>query len=263
MARKEDKLRPYRVDYFDIEEMKFPDLALMRSAVVRAVTATEASHQVIEAPEAQGRILIRAYRFYKKLGAHKKDVYKAVEDLFSSNKAVKVMETVENYRATARRRAEIDAHFRAAAADPTVQKAMNDVYKTVVPDDVPVPTTGPESPATQAVMTDYRGMFEHDKHEQLMDHIIIDPQDRRVPDLSNTIDTFDFATQKVIADTQDKSLPVAEHGDDIAHALTAVEVQPPREANVSNEYSLGQKILIFGAAAVTVVLAILIVLHSH
>lgn len=105
--RKQSKLRPYRVDYFDIEEMKDTDLALVRSSVVRAVTATTAA-ELVAHPRAEGIIavgidlnrlvIIRAYRFYKNL-SHKNDVYKAVEDLFPANEAIKVMERVEAYRA--------------------------------------------------------------------------------------------------------------------------------------------------------------------
>src|SRR5277367_5217252 len=99
MARKEDKLRPYRVDYFDIEEMRENDLALIRSGIVRAVTSTEAVSRVLETRHTpENRVIIRSFRFYKNL-THKKDVFKAVEDLFSANKAVTVMEAVEAYRA--------------------------------------------------------------------------------------------------------------------------------------------------------------------
>lgn len=101
MARKADKLRPYRVDYFDIPEMK-GDRALVRSTIVRNVTAQGARDQVlygIEAPPvlASGRVIIRAYRYYKNAPA--KETFKAVEDLFTVNKAVEVMEVVEKFRA--------------------------------------------------------------------------------------------------------------------------------------------------------------------
>src|SRR5277367_532312 len=95
-TRKEDKLRPYRVDYFDIDEMKDNDLCLVKSVIVRAVTSAEAIYHDTIAKE--GRIILRAFRFYKKL-VHKKDVYKAVEELFPANKAVTIMEAVEAYRA--------------------------------------------------------------------------------------------------------------------------------------------------------------------
>src|SRR5271157_3280674 len=98
MARKEDKLRPYRVDYFDISEMQLPDKALVQSVIVRAVTATEAIDQTARSAYADLRVVIRAYRFYKKLGTRKTDVYKAVEELFTANKAVTIMAAVEAYR---------------------------------------------------------------------------------------------------------------------------------------------------------------------
>jgi hypothetical protein len=102
MARKEDKLRPYRVDYFDIDEMRENDQALVNSVVVRAVTSKEAEMKVISDPSLKliaNRVIVRSYRFYKTLGDRKKLVYKAVEDLFTANKAIKVMEHVEGYRA--------------------------------------------------------------------------------------------------------------------------------------------------------------------
>jgi len=110
MPRKEDKLRPYRVDYFDIDEMKDNDFALVRSTIVRTVTADGAIYlvqrdkmtangvAVLGINEPTGRIVIRAYRYYKNL-TQKADVYKAVEDLFTESKAIKVMEVVEAYRA--------------------------------------------------------------------------------------------------------------------------------------------------------------------
>src|SRR5271157_1939295 len=104
--RKEDKLRPYRVDYFEIDEMRENDQALVRSEIVRAVTAFEAANNVLGVTRdvsglmtlpLPGRVIVRAARYYRNL-VHKKDVYKAVEDLFSANKAVKVMEQVEAFR---------------------------------------------------------------------------------------------------------------------------------------------------------------------
>src|SRR5271166_2696872 len=105
MARKADKLRPYRVDYFDILEMK-KDRALVRSVVVRAVTAQEARDRVLHGigedapptPGVLGRIIIRSHRYYK--NAPTKEVLKPVEDLFTVNKAVEVMEVVEKFRKT-------------------------------------------------------------------------------------------------------------------------------------------------------------------
>jgi hypothetical protein len=123
LARKENKLRPYRVDYFDIPEMQ-KDRALVKSVVIRAVTAQQAKNGVLwddptlsgNGAFTEGRIIIRAYRFYKNTPASK-EVLKPVEDLFTVNKAIEVMEVVEKYR-----RLIIDEQFKAAAgnfpADP-------------------------------------------------------------------------------------------------------------------------------------------------
>ena len=343
--RKEDKLRPYRVDYFDIEEMQLPDKALVQSVVVRAVTASDAIDEVANSAPPDLRIIVRAYRFYKKLGARKKDVYKAVEDLFTANKAVEVMNQIEAYRREA-----IDAQFRAVAgkmpADPlasdptarrdaelsaaqcpfgypsgpngtahnckihkvedwasrfdrsssvmgyesianstlpkeqkdrllgkdpnghvtrfsdsslydevcnlcgatdatgkldlpcpakvidpgpkvwsgglkipipTTQQQVIDVYQTHVPDDVPMPTSGPESVATKAVITDLDGMTAHDKHEQIMDNFVPTPG-------QNPANVA-------------KNAALAEHGDDIAVALTAVKVEDCKKVGDTQSFT--------------------------
>lgn len=188
--RKEDKLRPYRIDYFDIEEMKDNDLALVRSTVIRAVTAEEAEYKLLESPEFWKKgdypslVGIRAYRYYKKLGAHKKDVYKAVEDLFSANKALKVMAHIENYRSKVAQSAMIppqnvkEVELPAAQridATPTLQKGVSE------------PGTGPDSAATKAVVADMQGMIDHDRHEQLMDTFVPAsvPEGKTFPDPKN------------------------------------------------------------------------------
>ena len=98
MARKQDKLRPYRVDYFNIDEMKDNDMALVRSTSVRAVTSAEAATKVLDDNSALPIVLIRSYRFYKKI-TNNGTSYKAVEDLFNEKNALIVMEEVEKYRA--------------------------------------------------------------------------------------------------------------------------------------------------------------------
>ena len=130
MARKQDKLRPYRVDYFNIDEMKDNDMALVRSEIVRAVTSAEAASHVVDYNEALPLVLIRSYRFYKKI-TNNGTTYKAVEDLFSEKNALIVMEEVEKYR----------AGLAAAAAAP----APAVVPDVVVPDHAtPDPTFGVE-----------------------------------------------------------------------------------------------------------------------
>jgi hypothetical protein len=259
--RKEDKLRPYRVDFFDIKEMKDNDLALVRSQIVRAVTADDAVYEILDKPDSgdgyPSLVLIRAYRFYKTL-THKKDVFKAVEDLFSANRAVKVMEQVEAYRAKRKasfmsneaygspsvsapghvtrysdsslydevcvncgatdaqagglnqpcpaapqpavsklvqllaevrkhpsgspeQKQAITEYLTALDAEPTEAitenlKALDAEPEGVIADVLkalgPEPTTGPDSPATKAVVADMQGMVAHDAHEQAMDTFV-------------------------------------------------------------------------------------------
>jgi hypothetical protein len=223
--RKEDKLRPYRVDYFDIEEMKENDLALVRSQVVRAVTATDAEYEILQRPEFDtdlpSFVLIRSYRFYKNL-VHKKDVYKAVEDLFTANKAVKIMEQVEAYRA--KRKARFMANEAYGSPSVSAPGHVTRYSDSSLYDEVcvncgatdtsgkldqpcpaapaivpapPAPTSGPDSPATVAVVADLQGMLAHDAHEQAMDTFKPNvPEGKRFPDPTNTPITLDSAPMK-------------------------------------------------------------------
>jgi hypothetical protein len=234
--RKEDKLRPYRVDFFDIEEMKDNDLALVRSQVVRAVTAVDAVYEVVDKPELNttgypSLILIRSYRFYKNL-VHKKDVYKPVEDLFTANKAVEIMNQVEAYRA--KRKASFmsnEAYGSPSVSAPGHVTRYSDsslydevcvncgatdtsgkldqpcpsapVAPVVVPVPVaavetPAPTTGPDSPATVAVVADLQGMLAHDAHEQAMDTFKPEsvPEGKRFPDPTNAPITLESVPMK-------------------------------------------------------------------
>jgi hypothetical protein len=215
MARKQDKLRPYRVDYFNIDEMKDNDMALVRSVVVRAVTSAEAATKVLDDNSALPIVLIRSYRYYKQI-THKKDVFKPVEDLFTEKNALIVMGEVEKYRAE---QTPVVADH--ATPDPTFGVDKATFYKTnagtqiqaqapavaAVPDELghvtrfsdsslydevcvhcgatdagamltqpcpvaPAPTSGPDSPATVAVVADMNGMLAHDEHEQAMDTFV-------------------------------------------------------------------------------------------
>lgn len=101
MSRKEDKLRPYRIDYFLWSEM-LKDKALVRSVVVRAVTAEDAKVVVGDAVINGGRpgdnfTVIRAYRFYKKLTAEPlRKVYIPIDKLLPAKWAITVMTEIEN-----------------------------------------------------------------------------------------------------------------------------------------------------------------------
>jgi hypothetical protein len=247
--RKENKLRPYRVDFFDIEEMKDYDLALVRSQVVRAATAGDAVYEVVEKPEFNtteypSLVLIRAYRFYKEL-VTKKDVYTAVEDLFTPNKAVKIMEQVEAYRKkknekpcpTCGKGIDNDGDGNCAVCTSPVYQAQQ--AAAVVPPPVAstehvtrfsdsslydevctncgatdasgkleqpcpaappatAPTTGPDSPATIAVVADLQGMISHDAHEQAMDTFKPEsvPEGKRFPDPTNAPITLNSVPMK-------------------------------------------------------------------
>ena len=106
--RKDNKSRPYRVDFFNWDEMQ-NDMALVRSTVLRTCTAREAKDIVMGAPVPMNnkvlskisyaghpwRSIIRAYRFYRKLADEPiRKTYVAVENLFPGKKAVDVMEYI-------------------------------------------------------------------------------------------------------------------------------------------------------------------------
>lgn len=95
--RKQDKLRPYRIDYFIHDEM-VKDRALVRSACVRDVTAKAAEKRLAESLGLNRTFtVIRSYRFYKKLSVEpKRKVYKTVDELLPAKKAVEVMTQIED-----------------------------------------------------------------------------------------------------------------------------------------------------------------------
>jgi hypothetical protein len=75
------------------------DKALVRSKIVRAVTAKEASDDLASIlPISAGELtVIRAYRFYKTLSAEpKKKTYIEIDKLLPAKKAIEVMTTIEN-----------------------------------------------------------------------------------------------------------------------------------------------------------------------
>lgn len=178
------KIRPYRVDYFDVPEMQ-GDKALVRSVIVRCPTAKQAKEFV----SADGRFIIKAYRFYKKLGKPKKQVFLPIEKLFSGYKAVEVMEQVEAWRNRPVMVAQpIDITLTIApdhaAADPQYGVHKGTFYKNNEGTQVqltghglpmPEPTTGPDSPATKAIVEDLNGMLAHDAHEQTFDTFVAAP----------------------------------------------------------------------------------------
>jgi len=149
------KRRPYRVDWFDIEAMQGDD-ALVHSGIVRAVTAEEAKQLFYKLfPDGEKRlVVVRAYRFYRRL-PKETQFYVAVEDLFSDVRAVEVMKQIDAYS--------VDLISGLTAA----------------------PASGPDSPATVAVMKDFDGMMSHDKHEQMMDTFV--PDKAMTPEVASII----------------------------------------------------------------------------
>lgn len=99
MGPKSTKLRPYRVDYFDISEMK-GERAVLRSKLVRTPTAEEAKKQVSELGWPRGnRVIVRAHRFYKKLSKDKLAPV-ALETLYPDVRVSEVLEQIKSYRTT-------------------------------------------------------------------------------------------------------------------------------------------------------------------
>jgi hypothetical protein len=188
-TRKEDKPRPYKVDYFEENEMIDNDKALVRSRVVRAVTSAQASNLVMleDGWESRNRFIVRASRFYGELKQAQENKYVPVEDLFPEKKALDVMANIEVIRAAAKSRTAapvapatpvassntcrwhgdqyLDASGRCTRLDPSFMSAV------CAPS---VPTSGPDSQATKDVMADFNGMMSHDEHEQRMDNFVPD-----------------------------------------------------------------------------------------
>ena len=296
MARKEDKLRPYRVDYFEIDQMREPDFALVKSTIVRCVTAAEAADAVIKEGIFGGQltpprtIIIRAYRYYKQLGTRRKDVFKAIEDLFTANKAADVMTQIDKYRAyaadqkTRARQAELEAaqcpygypaggngtahecaihKYTDYTPTPQSEQQKVDVFETTDQNaidkiDVPV-ISGPNSPATQDVMKDYKGFFEHDEHEQIIDQVVVnstDAEGRRYPTAQNTLDDANLpialAVSKDLATKSHDILPNPS-SDPANYVITSTG----SGASWKSPTSLWVKLSIFALLALGSVLAIL------
>lgn len=85
----QSKIRPYRVDYFDRQEMQ-KNKVRVHSVVVRATSSRDASNQV----HSYGRHVVKAYRFYDKLPRESKK-YVALTQLFSAKKAKTILKTIE------------------------------------------------------------------------------------------------------------------------------------------------------------------------
>src|ERR1700677_4434893 len=91
--RQTDKLRPYRIDYFEHAEMQGAKI-LIHSVVVRSTTSDEARKSV---SDAGGRTIIRAFRFYDKLGRDRKQ-YISLKKLFSKKRVAEIMKDIERQK---------------------------------------------------------------------------------------------------------------------------------------------------------------------
>ena len=126
MPRKENKLRPYRVDYFDLNEINATEQVLVQSTTVRAVTAFEAADfaRTENGVWNEGRYVIRSYRYYKPLKFT--PVYKDLEDLFTAKWVKKVKASIEETRKLFESR-RIDKQFAAMATDTDYRKLMQEL----------------------------------------------------------------------------------------------------------------------------------------
>jgi hypothetical protein len=186
---KATKRRPYKVDYIDITEV-VGDKAPVHSRLVRVPTAAEAKDMVrrMSIPQ-DARIIVGARRFYKALPKESGKLV-AVENLFPDERAVEIMELIEAYRASVTER---------AAA-----------------------LSGPDSPATQAVVRDFKAMQSHDAHERTMDTF--------TPDLASgpyTTPQLQVATGKVdpIVRTTDGTLGKLDPVSTSAATIADIEAQ--------------------------------------
>lgn len=188
MARKHDKMRPYRIDYLEISEIE-SEQVYVRSTVVRAVTAADAKrdhilyhNRAVESLGVPGRIPIRVYRFYEDMSRNgiisKRPT--SILKLFSSTKwpevSSQIVQSLDNAEKSVACPFGYTKDNPGTAHDCLMHSAAD--Y---------APTTGPNSPATQAVIADLQGMVDHDSHEQLMDNFVPDsvPAGHQLPDPKN------------------------------------------------------------------------------
>src|SRR5271170_494823 len=110
------KLRPYRVDYLDLNEINAAEQVLVHSTTVRAVTAFAAADlaRTENGVWNEGRYVIRSYRYYKPV--KHTPVYKDLEDLFTAKWVKKVKASIEETRKLFESR-RIDKQFAAMATD--------------------------------------------------------------------------------------------------------------------------------------------------
>ena len=158
------KVRPYRIDYFKHSEIQGAKVRL-HSLIVNACTANDARKFIDDS----GCTVIKAYRYYQKLGRERK-AYVLLESLVSKKRAAQIIENIQ------RLQEEKDpAPPESAEPIPAAIVTPPPVAPAPVTEEVydPLRITGPESPATKAVMEDYNNMMSHDTHEQMMDNFVL------------------------------------------------------------------------------------------
>lgn len=193
---KATKIRPYRIDYFDLDQVQ-GDRTPVNSMLIQAPTSAEAREMALTFiyPE-DHRFIVRAYRFYKKLPKQSETLF-AIEDLFTGAKAVEVMERIEKSLANkvALNFTNVQVPLLTPPPPPpfnveTVPPASVLSFATPPPaelqvptekfppmpkdlfisypaanlglrslDSADAPTTGPDSPATRAVIADLKDEF--------------------------------------------------------------------------------------------------------
>jgi hypothetical protein len=127
--RKENKARPYRVDFINAVEVQYGK-AQVHSAIVRAVTAGEAKEGMVTVKEHMAGvhyIPIKAYRFYKKLPQESSD-FVAIAALFPGKRAAAVTAEVQTVQQGARTEQDTPtpaAHDIAATQDRMVREGIS------------------------------------------------------------------------------------------------------------------------------------------
>ena len=224
MPRKEDKLRPYRVDYFDINEINAAEQVLVHSTTVRAVTAFEAADlaRTENGVWNEGRYVIRSFRYYKPLKYT--PVYKDLEDLFTKKWVVKVKASIEETRKLFESR-RIDKQFAAMATDTDYRKLMQDL-NPAFDFDLKKTTTNPEP-------TDCHCAFTFPVSSSAMElHMIAAHNQPNVGQIATAVEE----AMQAIDPTPDHHVdldasapivnPAPEHGDVISEAIATTPAVP-------------------------------------
>jgi hypothetical protein len=154
---KATKLRPYRVDYFNHAEME-GSKALLRSEMTRATTSAEAKADFA----AEGRTIVKASRYYKKLSAKPKLV--SVAKLMSPRKAAALLKSLAEPTYS------VSFHYVDAAGQetPVTPEEHHEEAQELMKEDLYGGTDEP-APQLAQLSDDYHTMFDNSQLQEAVE----------------------------------------------------------------------------------------------